>query len=161
MLSLSSQQPRGKKHANVRANLPDNKVVFCTGGNGDLGRVQVRAMVYLGANACIVGRNVDKTRALAEQLATVREGAHVLGYGGIDVRDFEGLRAAVDSCASELGGIDFVMLVFPASLMPSWIDVGVHRSGGCADMLLIHLVQELQERSSPASRTCLLARSSR
>lgn len=100
------------KHANFRAILPDNKVVFCTGGNGDLGRVQVRALVYFGANACIVGRNIDKTKAVAEQLATVRKGARVLGYGGIDVRDFDGLRTAVDSCARELGRIDFVMLVF-------------------------------------------------
>ena len=98
---------------------------------------------------------------MAEQLATVRKGARVLGYGGIDVRDFDGLRTAVDRCARELGGIDFVMLVFPASLMPRWVYAEVHLGGGVLICLLIHLVQELQEHSSPASRTCLLARSSR
>lgn len=87
----------------------ENKVVFCTGGNGDICSTQVRALVYLGADACIVGRNIEKTRAVARSLASVRKGARVLGYGGVDVRDFEGLQKAVDDCARELGGIDFVM----------------------------------------------------
>lgn len=86
-------------------------MVFCTGGGGDICSVQVRALVYLGANACIVGRNVDKTTAMAKSLASVRKGARVLGYGAVDVRDFDSLQKAVQNCARELGGIDFVMSV--------------------------------------------------
>src|SRR3954470_13005603 len=33
--------------------IKDNKVVFCTGGAGTICSAQVRAMVHLGANACI------------------------------------------------------------------------------------------------------------
>jgi 2,4-dienoyl-CoA reductase [(3E)-enoyl-CoA-producing], peroxisomal len=71
----------------------------------------VRAMVYLGANACIVGRNHEKTKTVAADIETVRNGARVLGYGGVDVRNFNDLKTAVDNCAKELGSIDFVMLV--------------------------------------------------
>jgi hypothetical protein len=44
-------------------------------------------MVYLGANACIIGRNVEKTESVAADIATARKGAKVLGIGGCDVRD--------------------------------------------------------------------------
>jgi hypothetical protein len=71
----------------------------------------VRAMVYLGANACIVGRNHEKTKTVAADIETVRNGARVLGYGGVDVRNLNDLKSAVDKCAKELGSIDFVMLV--------------------------------------------------
>lgn len=48
--------------------------------------MQTRALVRLGANACIVGRNVDKTEAMAVDIATARPGAKVIGIGGCDVR---------------------------------------------------------------------------
>lgn len=86
-----------------------NKVVFCTGGAGTICSAQVRAMVHLGANACIVGRNVEKTERMAQDLATTRQGAKVIGIGAVDVRKFEALNDAVERCVKELGGIDFVM----------------------------------------------------
>ncbi|KAL5356481.1 hypothetical protein BJX96DRAFT_142870 [Aspergillus floccosus] len=86
-----------------------NKVVFCTGGAGTICSAQVRALVHLGANACIVGRNVEKTELAAKDIATARPGAKVIGIGAVDVRKFESLKAAVDRCVSELGGIDFVI----------------------------------------------------
>ncbi|KAL9008232.1 MAG: hypothetical protein Q9173_006625 [Seirophora scorigena] len=87
----------------------DRKVVFCTGGAGTICSAQVRAMVHLGANACIVGRNVEKTEKMALDLATARQGARVLGFGSVDVRSIQSLQAAVDGCVKELGGIDFVI----------------------------------------------------
>jgi 2,4-dienoyl-CoA reductase [(3E)-enoyl-CoA-producing], peroxisomal len=66
-------------------------------------------MVHLGANACIVGRNVDKTENMAKSLMTAREGSKVLGIGSVDVRNPESLIKAVESCVKELGGIDFCM----------------------------------------------------
>lgn len=87
----------------------DNKVIFCTGGAGSICSAQVRAMVYLGANACIIGRNVEKTEAAAKDIATARKGAKVLGLGAVDVRKPEALAAAAERCAKELGSIDFVI----------------------------------------------------
>lgn len=88
---------------------PENKVVFCTGGAGTICSVQVRALVHLGANACIIGRNVSKTESMAADIALTRNDAKVLGIGGIDVRKIEDLERAVARCVQELGGIDYVM----------------------------------------------------
>ena len=92
-------------------NIFADKVVFCTGGNGSICSAQVRALVHLGANACIVGRNVEKTDSVAKDIATARKGAKVLGLGGVDVRSFEALEKAVATCVKELGGVDFLMYV--------------------------------------------------
>lgn len=48
--------------------------------------MQTRALVRLGADACIIGRNVEKTEKAARDIATVRPGAKVIGIGGCDVR---------------------------------------------------------------------------
>jgi len=87
----------------------DNKVVFCTGGAGSICSAQVRALVHLGANACIIGRNVEKTEKMAKDIATARKGAKVIGIGAVDVRKPEILQAAAERCARELGSIDFVI----------------------------------------------------
>lgn len=46
---------------------------------------------------------------MAASIATARPGAKVIGIGATDVRSFDSLKAAVDRCVKELGGIDFVM----------------------------------------------------
>ena len=84
-------------------------MVFCTGGAGTICSAQVRALVDLGADACIVGRNAKKTEAAARDIATARSGARVLGIGDVDVRRPESLRAAVERCVRELGGIDIAI----------------------------------------------------
>jgi peroxisomal 2,4-dienoyl-CoA reductase len=87
----------------------DNKVVFCTGGAGTICSAQVRALVHLGANACIIGRNVEKTESMAKSIATARKGAKVIGLGAVDVRKIGDLERAAEICVKELGGIDYVM----------------------------------------------------
>lgn len=68
----------------------DDRVVFVTGGAGSICSVQTKAMVYLGANACIIGRNVEKTERIAKEIASVRKGAKVIGIGAVDVRSVGG-----------------------------------------------------------------------
>jgi NAD(P)-dependent dehydrogenase (short-subunit alcohol dehydrogenase family) len=46
---------------------------------------------------------------MAEDIATARSGAKVMGIGAVDVRKFDSLQGAVERCVKELGGIDFVM----------------------------------------------------
>jgi len=87
----------------------NGRVVFVTGGAGTICSQQTRALVRLGANACILGRSVEKTEAAAKDIATARSGAKVLGIGDCDVRKPEALKAAADKCVKELGGIDFVI----------------------------------------------------
>ncbi|KAI8941972.1 hypothetical protein NX059_000082 [Plenodomus lindquistii] len=92
-----------------RDNIFANKVVFCTGGAGSICSAQVRALVALGANACIIGRNVEKTERMAADISTARPGSTVLGIGAVDVRKPKLLEQAAARCAKELGGIDFVI----------------------------------------------------
>lgn len=87
----------------------DNKVVFCTGGAGTICSAQVRALVRLGANAMIIGRNVEKTETMAKSIATARKGSKVIGIGAVDVRKIQDLEGAVARCVNELGGIDYVI----------------------------------------------------
>lgn len=67
--------------------LAEGRVAFVTGGAGDICGAQTRALVYLGANACIIGRNVTKTETGARDIASVRKGAKVIGIGNVDVRN--------------------------------------------------------------------------
>ncbi|UKZ77611.1 hypothetical protein TrVFT333_005335 [Trichoderma virens FT-333] len=92
-----------------RDNIFKDKVIFVTGGAGTICSMQTRAMVRLGANACILGRNASKTEAAAKDIATARPGAKVIGIGECDVRKVESLEAAAARCVKELGGIDFVI----------------------------------------------------
>lgn len=71
--------------------------------------------MHLGANACIVGRNEEKTVEAAASIATARPGAKVLGLGGCDVRLYDSVAKAVERCVAELGGVDFVMYVLPCA----------------------------------------------
>lgn len=71
------------------------------------GSAQVRALIHLGANACIIGRNDEKTRAAAVDLATARQGAKVIGIGNVDVRKISDLEDAAARCVRELGSLDF------------------------------------------------------
>lgn len=109
MGSLVLLIPPSTPSKNANAEHEDNKVVFCTGGAGTICSAQVRALVHLGANACIVGRNVEKTENMGRDIATARKGAKVLGIGNVDVRSVESLQSAVDRTVKELGGIDYVM----------------------------------------------------
>lgn len=86
-----------------------NKVLFCTGGAGTICSNQVRAFVALGGNACIIGRNEAKTTSMASDITTARSGSRVIGLGNVDVRDASALAKAAETCAKELGGIDFAI----------------------------------------------------
>lgn len=127
-------------------------MVFCTGGSGSICSAQVRALVYLGANACIVGRNVEKAERVAKNIATARKGALVIGIGSVDVRKVESLQSAVEKCVKELGGIDFVIagaagnfLAPIRSLSPntfkSVIDIDVLGSYNTAKLTLPYLIE--------------------
>jgi len=140
-------------------NLFHDKVVFCTGGNGTICSAQVRAMVHLGANACIVGRNEKKTHEVAKDLAAQRAGAKVIGVGNIDVRRVESLQSAVDQCVRELGGIDFLIagaagnfLAPMAQLSPNAfktvIDIDVLGSYNTTKVVLPHLLKSVQKYNS-------------
>jgi peroxisomal 2,4-dienoyl-CoA reductase len=126
-------------------------------------------MVALGANACIIGRNVEKTESMAKDIATVRPGAKVIGIGAVDVRKPELLQNAADRCAKELGSIDFVIAGaagnFLATIdqispnaMKSVIDIDVLGSYNTVKATLPYLVESAQKhrtdgKTPPANGT--------
>ncbi|KAI1764776.1 sporulation protein-like protein [Hypoxylon sp. FL1150] len=102
--------PPSKYVSNVwKQGIFDGRVVFVTGGAGTICSAQTRALVHLGADACIIGRNQQKTEDAAKDIATARKGAKVIGIGGCDVRNPESLVKAAETCVKELGAIDFVI----------------------------------------------------
>ncbi|KAL5347476.1 peroxisomal 2 4-dienoyl-CoA reductase sps19 [Pseudogymnoascus australis] len=66
------------------------------------------ALVCLGANACITGRNEEKTRDMAQDIEKAREGSTVLPLI-VDIRNGKDMAAAIERCKAELGSIDFVI----------------------------------------------------
>ncbi|KAK6533709.1 hypothetical protein TWF694_002641 [Orbilia ellipsospora] len=101
--------PEDELHSNAWAkDIFKGKVVFCTGGAGTICSGQVRALVSLGANAAILGRREANTQSVAAEIAKVRPGSKVLGFG-CDVRDHSSLVKAVESTVKELGRIDFLI----------------------------------------------------
>lgn len=85
------------------------KVAFVTGGAGTICRVQVEALVLLGANAAIIGRSPEKTLQAAKEIQALRPGAKVIGIPNVDVREVQQLGEAVKTTVAELGRIDFVI----------------------------------------------------
>lgn len=85
MASLVSLLARRRPFFNAHP-ISEDRVVFVTGGAGTICSMQTRALVRLGANACIIGRNVEKTEAAAKDIQTARPGSKVIGIGGCDVR---------------------------------------------------------------------------
>lgn len=85
------------------------KVAFVTGGAGTICRVQTEALVLLGADAVILGRNQKKTEDAAAEIQSLRPGARVIGLGNVDVREVQSIAKAVEATVKELGRIDFVI----------------------------------------------------
>ncbi|KAL9103131.1 MAG: hypothetical protein Q9187_009044 [Circinaria calcarea] len=149
----------------------NERVVFCTGGSGSICSAQVRALVHLGANACIVGRNVEKVEHMAKDIATARSGAKVIGLGAVDVRSVGSLQNAVDKCVKELGGLDFVIAGaagnFLASIqqlstnaMKSVIDIDVLGSYNTLKATLPHLISsatKFKQDGKPGGRIIFIS----
>lgn len=85
------------------------KVVFVTGGAGTICRVQTEAMILLGANAAIVGRNPEKTDKATQEMNELRADSKVISCPNTDVRDVQSIAKAVAKTVEELGRIDFVI----------------------------------------------------
>lgn len=131
-------------------------MLFCTGGAGTICSAQTKALVYLGANAAILGRNVEKTQRMAAEIAAARPNAKVIPISGVDVRDAKALQDAADRTVRELGSIDFVIagaagnfLAPLAQLSPnafkSVIDIDVLGSFNTAKATLPYLVESAKK----------------
>ncbi|KAJ2902567.1 uncharacterized protein MKZ38_000397 [Zalerion maritima] len=156
--------PRSEYLSSVwRDGIFNDRVVFVTGGAGTICSAQTRALVSLGCNACIIGRNPSKTESAAASIAQCRPGAKVIGLGNVDVRSPDSLSQAAARCVSELGGIDFVIagaagnFVAPLSaLSPNGfkavIDIDVLGTFNTCKATLPYLVESAKQYSGQGGR---------
>ena len=82
------------------------KTVFVTGGGSGINLGVGKAFAALGANIGICGRTREKLDAAAGQLQAL--GAKVTAQVA-DVRDYQALQAALETCKSTLGPIDVLV----------------------------------------------------
>ncbi|KAG8741774.1 hypothetical protein FRC10_002441 [Ceratobasidium sp. 414] len=88
-------------------NIFDGKVLFCTGGGSGICKGMVETMMRHGANATIVGRNLERLVSSAKELSATTGRKCIPAQA--DVRKPEQLRAAVEATIAQFGRIDFVV----------------------------------------------------
>ncbi|WP_369131047.1 SDR family NAD(P)-dependent oxidoreductase [Modestobacter roseus] len=82
--------------------------VLVTGGTSGIGLAVAAAFLAEGAAVGVVGRSPERMAAALAELEAAHPGADVVGVVG-DVGEEESLRAAVDTIAGRLGGLDHVV----------------------------------------------------
>ncbi|KIJ25821.1 hypothetical protein M422DRAFT_189142 [Sphaerobolus stellatus SS14] len=90
-----------------REDIFKGKVLFCTGGGSGICREMTEAILRHGANATIVGRNVERLTNAAKGLSEAT-GQTVI-YAQADVREPKLLQDAVAKTIEKFGRIDFVI----------------------------------------------------
>ncbi len=90
-----------------RENILDGKVAFITGGGSGICLGITRALMGHGAQACIVGRSLERLQAASSSVrdATGRECIPVAA----DVRDGAAVEGAVETALRQFGRIDIVV----------------------------------------------------
>lgn len=82
--------------------------VLITGAASGIGHACARLFHEAGASVALIGRSVER---LADAAAALRSpGAGLVATAVADVTDEDGLRAAIDGLAAELGGLDAVVI---------------------------------------------------
>ena len=87
-------------------NLLDNKVIFITGGAGDITLGMAKNYAAVGANIAICGRTQAKLDSAAEELREL--GAQVYAEA-CDVRDYDSLVHVMNNTKAALGPIDVLV----------------------------------------------------
>jgi 2-dehydro-3-deoxy-D-gluconate 5-dehydrogenase len=82
------------------------KVAIITGGNGGIGLGMVRGLADAGADIAVVGRNEEKSKAAAAELAA--RGVRAIAVTA-DVTDKKAVTDMVERVARELGRIDILV----------------------------------------------------
>ncbi|KAG9095292.1 hypothetical protein FRC06_009954 [Ceratobasidium sp. 370] len=88
-------------------NIFDGKVLFCTGGGSGICKGMVESLMRHGANATIIGRNLERLASSAKELSATTGRKCIPAQA--DVRKPEQLRAAVEATIAQFGRIDFVV----------------------------------------------------
>jgi len=82
------------------------KVALVTGGNGGIGLGMARGMAGAGANIMIAGRNTEKSKAAAAELAKLGVKTAVVA---LEAADENSCKAVVDKTVKEFGRLDILV----------------------------------------------------
>ncbi len=82
------------------------KVALVTGGNGGIGLGMARGMAGAGANIMIAGRNTEKSKAAAAELAKLGVKTAVVA---LEAADENSCKAVVDKTVKEFGRLDILI----------------------------------------------------
>jgi 2-dehydro-3-deoxy-D-gluconate 5-dehydrogenase len=82
------------------------KVALVTGGNGGIGLGMARGFAAAGANVVIAGRNAEKSRGAASEIAAMGVKTAVVE---VNVADDASCRAMIDATMKEMGRIDILV----------------------------------------------------
>jgi NAD(P)-dependent dehydrogenase (short-subunit alcohol dehydrogenase family) len=82
------------------------QVAWVTGGGRGIGRVIALNLAAVGADICVVGRNADDLRTLAD--AARATGVRACHFAG-DVREYATADKAVSECRARLGAVTFLV----------------------------------------------------
>jgi len=83
------------------------QVAFITGGGRGIGAAAARTVAREGGSVCLVARSDEETRQVAEDIR--KNGGNAVALSA-DVSDFSAIKAAVDTCVEQLGGLDILLL---------------------------------------------------
>ena len=86
-----------------RSDLFTGQTIMVTGGGSGIGRCLAHELVSLGANVVILGRNAEKLDTVA---AEIREDGGDVATQVCDIRDEEGVIAAIEATLAKFGRID-------------------------------------------------------
>ena len=98
----------------------EGKTILVTGAAGGIGSAISRGLASAGGEVALCGRNLEKCRALADEITAAggRATAHRL-----DVADLESIRACVDEVVQQYGKIDVLFNVAGINKREGLLDV--------------------------------------
>jgi len=80
-----------------------DQVIVITGGGSGIGRCTAHELAHLGATVVIMGRTLEKLETVAEE---IKQDGGKADYVTLDIRDEEGVKAAIATVMERHGRID-------------------------------------------------------
>ena len=82
------------------------QIAFITGGSRGIGKATALALAKEGANICVTARSKEDLEQVVSECKQF--GVQAMSVVA-DASDYEGLKAALDTCVKELGGVSIIV----------------------------------------------------